>query len=164
MKELIQTILDRIEIEKKEKLTRLLNKCIKIGIDADKLEHATADQVIFKMETFFRGLPGALNEIPKGERQALTFKIMEIIFEELGLEVDKDECFILYHIRDLGKFRVKETKLFDELTIEWKTHKDYVLDSQDYSYALKNLMRSKLIDYRKRNIALKQTLTFCYKF
>lgn len=164
MHEIKDLILERLNIEKKEKITRLLNNCLKIGINADKREHATSDEVIFKMENFFKGLPAALNEVPKDKKEAVTFHTIEVVLDELGLEVEKEECFILYHIRNLGKFRMKEDKLLAELKIEWKTHKEYAVDDNDFSYCLKRLMRAKIIDYRKRNLSLKQTLTLCYKF
>jgi len=164
MKEIRELILERLDIEKKEKITRLLNNCIKIGINAEKIEHATSDEVVFKMEQFFKGLPAALNEITKERKYAVTFHTIEVVLEELGLEIDQDECFILYHIRNLGKFRMKEDKLLAELKIEWKTHKEYAVDDVDFSRCLKRLMRAKIIDYRKRNLSLKQTLVLCYKF
>ena len=93
----------------------------------------------------------------------ISTRVKEIVAEQLGVELDKEECFILFHIRDIGKFRLKEAKLKSEMTILWREYKEYALCDQDFSYALKSLMKKKFIEYRRGSIQLNPNVIYRYR-
>ena len=91
-----------------------------------------------------------------------THALMTIL-NQLGVDIEKEDCFILFHVRELGKFRIREEKLFKELTELWARYKDYKLEPNDFSYALKDLMRKKLIGYRRGNVTLNESVLIRYR-
>ena len=163
MEETIDAILEKIEFEKKDLFKILIQKCIHESSDSTISSYATHPNVIFKTEVFFKGFPTFINEFGKDKKYVAGVHALMVILEELGIEIEKEECFILFHIRNAGKFKIKETKLLEELKSEWARHKEYKLENQDFSYALKNLMRIKLIDYRKGNLQLKPNILIRYR-
>ena len=163
MKEMIDTISDKVKFQKKQQFSELLTKCIHVSYDLEKSTYATNDNIVFKMDTFFQGFSSFQYEFGRDRNYEAGVEALSVIYEELGLKIDKEECFLLFHLRNLGKFRMKESTLHNELKVLWKQYKDYALDDQDFSYTLKSLMKNKLIDYRKGNLSLKRSIIFRYR-
>lgn len=163
MQETIQKIVDRAPFENKEKVLSFLNKCIKVSKDSNISTYAIHDNVHFKTYDFFKGLAKLTNDVPKEKRLAIIIDTLNIALSELGIDLDDGEIFIVYHLRDKGKFRMKESKLKDELKGEWGQNKEYALCDLDFSYALKSLMRTGIIEYRKGNLSLKPGFVISYK-
>lgn len=164
MNETIESILKRADFANKEdKLRALLNSCLSVSKDSEKSTYAIHDNVLFKINDFFIGLKKILNSEKKDKAFLLGVDILGIVLDELGYEMDKEDVFIFYHLRDLGKFRLKESKLKDELKVLWRQHKEYQLEDQDFSRSLKYLMRNNLIDYRRGNLWLKLSTVISYK-
>jgi len=164
MQETIDRIVEKLNFKNSDKFGILLSKCIKVSDDSTKSTYAVHDNVIFKMDVLFKGFSPWNNEFGKENKYESGVAALSTIFEELGVEIEKSECFILFHIRDLGKFRMREDKLKAELIPLWKsTYKHYALEGNDFSYAIKNLMRLKLIDYRRGNLHLKPFVLLRYK-
>ncbi|MDB9787029.1 hypothetical protein OAB57_02900, partial [Bacteriovoracaceae bacterium] len=95
-----------------------------------------------------------VNDLGKDRKYEMGVNLLEVILSELELKNDRTECFILFHLRDLGKFRIKEAKLHQELMSLWGQYKDYKLNNADFSHSLKNLMRTKVVIYRRGSISL----------
>ena len=85
------------------------------------------------------------------------------IFRDRIFDVEKEDSFIIYHLRNLGKFKIREAKLKEELKGLWGEHKDYVLTDQEFARTLKVLMRMGIIEYRKGNLTLKKEMIIRYK-
>lgn len=163
MQETIQLIAEKIDLDKKENLVKFLVKSIKVSEDSGKRTTATYDNVLFKLGVFLEGLGKCLNNIPAAKRLTIGVDALVITLEELGFEIDKEDAFIIYHLRDLGKFKIRDAKLKEDLKGAWGEHKDYALTDQEFSRTLKVLMRMGLIDYRKGNLTLKKEMIIRYK-
>ncbi len=165
MEEIFENILDKIEFKKQQKFAELLPKCIHISSDSSKSTYAIYENLIFKLDTFFKGFENFQNEFGRDKKYIAACHALGAIFEELGFDIEKEELFILYHIRDLGKFRKREKDLHDELKKLWSNYpyKEFAMDDQDFSHSLKNLMRMKLIDYRRGNLHSKQSVIIRFR-
>jgi len=163
MEETIENIVEKVEFSKKELFGEFLAKCIHVSNDSTKSTYAIHDNMAFKVNEFFKGFNSFQNEYGRDKKYLAGVEALMAICEELGVDIDKEECFILYHLRDLGKFRMKETKLYDELQKEWQRHKDFALEKQDFSYALKSLMKKDFITYRRGNLYLNPTIIIRYR-
>lgn len=164
MEETLNNIVEKAKFQKKDLFHDLMRKCIHVSNDSTKSTYAIHDNIVFKVETLFKGLTPFINEYGKDKKYEAGVEALSTICEELGLDIDKEECFILFHIRDLGKFRKKESELLDELKPLWKgQYQDFALSDQDFSYALRGLMQKKFIDYRRGNLHLKPSVIIRYR-
>lgn len=164
MPEDIESILENIPFEQKELFLTLLQKSIHIYRDPSEDLELENPNIIFKLDVFFKGFSPFNNELGKNRKYDAGVTALMLICEQLGVEITKEECFILFHIKDLGKFRLREDKLRGELEELWKgPYKDYKLEGHDFSYALKDLMRSKFINYRKGNLHLNPSVHLRYR-
>ena len=163
MPEDIENIVEKIGFVKKEDFRILLQKSIHISNDSSNSEDLENPNIIFKLDTFFKGFPTFINEFGKDKKYESGVHALQTIFDQLGVEIEKEDLFILFHVRELGKFRIREEKLFKELTELWQRYKDFRLEKQDFSYSLKELMRKKMIGYRRGNITLPQSILIRYR-
>ena len=163
MDEVFENILLKIQFSKKELFLDLLKKCLHISNETTKSTYATHDNVAFKVDTFFAGFPTFINEFGKDKQYESAVEALSVICEEIGLEVEKSECFILYHIRDLGKFKLKEAKLLQELKVLWQQYKHYTIEDGSFTRSLYNLEKFRFIEYRRGCITLNRTVIIRYK-
>lgn len=163
MKETIANIVEKINFKKKVPFGILLGKCVHISNDQSKSTYAIHDNVVLKLDVLYEGLNSFVHEFGKDRKYEMGVEALSVICEEIGVEIDKDECFLLYHIRNLGKFRMKEAVLHSELKNLWKTYPEYEMTDQNFSYALKDLMRKKFIEYRKGSIYINNSVLIRYK-
>ena len=163
MQDTIEQILERVALAKKDGFTRTLNQSIVVSTDSGKRTEATHDNCTFKVHLFFDGLAKALNETPKINRMLAGVDILEIVLEELGFDSEREDAFLIYQLKDLGKFRITDKKFKDQMNALWGEHKDFILTDQEYSHTLKVLMRMGIIDYRRGNLSLKKEMLIRYK-
>lgn len=164
MQETIDSIVEKTNFSKKQLYSEFLRKCIHESNDSTRSTYAVHENVAFKLDAFFKGFSSFINEFGKDKKYEAGVEALSKICEELGIDMDKEECFILFHLRDLGKFRMKESKLLEELQTLWKSqYKEYAMIDQDFSHALKSLMRKKFIDYRRGNLHLNPTVIIRYR-
>jgi len=163
MPEDIENILSHIEFEKKDDFKLLLEKSIHVSTDSSNDELLKNPNIVFKMDAFFKGFPLFINEFGKDKKYEAGVHALMVILDQLGVEIEPQDCFILFHVRDLGKFRIREEKLLKELEELWSRHKDFKLEKNDFSYALKDLMRKKLIGYRRGNITMNPSVLIRYR-
>jgi hypothetical protein len=165
VQEMIENIVEKSAISKKVVYASHLKKCIQ---EFHEVEGERVDprfhKVIFKLNDFFKGFSPFIHEYGKEKKYEAGVEALQKICDELGLEVDENECFVLFHLRDLGKFRMKESKLHQELKALWKkTYKDYEIGDVEFSRVLRNLRDEKLIKYRRGNMSLCQNIILKYK-
>ncbi len=163
MQEILDTIIEKLPFEKKEKINQLLSRCIKESLDSGKRTTAAYENVVVKVGPLFEAISKFLNDVPTVNKLPFGIESIDIIFNELGLEIDKEDAFLIYHLRDLGKFKIRDSKLKQELDILWKEHTEYILDDQEFSRTMKVLMRMGILDYRKGNLTLKNEIMIRYK-
>ncbi|MBK24661.1 MAG: hypothetical protein CME70_11755 [Halobacteriovorax sp.] len=163
MQETIEAILERVELNKKDNLAKWLGRAISVSDDSTTRTTQTYQNILFKTDVFFEGLNQALNETVKEEKLLTGVGLVEIVLDELGFEIEKEDAFIVYHLRDLGKFKITDKKLKEQLKGLWGQHKDYALDDQEFARTLKHLMRMGLLDFRKGNMTMKKSVIIRYK-
>ncbi len=157
MREIIQGILEKVELDNKEPFSKFLFKCIK-----QSKEHTAVTQ-IFRITVFFDGIDKFANTLPKDKRFIFGVTTLEAILAQLGFKIEPEEAFVLYYLRELGKFKIKDSKLFEQLKTPWGQYKAYVLTEQDFSLTIRALRRMALIEYRRGSLNLKQNITITYK-
>ena len=163
MQEIINTIVEKLPFDKKDKVNQLLCHCIKESLDSGKRTTAEYENVVVKVEPLFQAISKFLNDVPTVNKLTFGVESIDIIFNELGLEIDKEDSFLIYHLRDLGKFKMRDSKLKEELNTLWKEHTEYALTDQEFSRTMKVLMRMGILDYRKGNLTLKNEIMIRYK-
>jgi len=163
MQEIIKEILERVNFEDKIKVQTFLLRCIQVSSDTFKSTYAIHDNILFKLDTFFKDVHNLVNHVPKNKKLPLGIDTLKIVLEELSLDVDKEEVFILYHLRDLGNFKIRDSKLQTELKSLWGEYKEYAIEDKYFQRSLKHLMRIGLIEYRKGSLRLKKSLVIRYK-
>ena len=163
MEEKFNKIVENISFKKKQLFKIHLDKCLSLYFPEKAEEDPRYTGVIFRIQDFFKGFTPFINEHGKDKKYEAGVEVLNLIFEELELEIDKEECFMIFHLRDLGKFRKKESDFLKELKGLWGTYKDYKLDDLEFSHALRNLRNNKIIKYRKGNLHLNQNIILYYK-
>ena len=163
MQETIQNIIERVNFEKKDNFSRFLYACIKDSHDTAKSTYAIHNNILFKTAVFFEGLAKVSNEVPKEKKLLLGVETLVIVFDELGIEIEKEDAFILFHLRDLGKFKIKDKKLLAQLKGPWGQYKEFALEDADFSHSLKGLRKAGIINYRKGSVSLEQNIVISYK-
>lgn len=163
MKEIVESILDKVEYPQRDKLESYLLKCMHISKDTPQSTYATQENVLFKTSVFLKGFKPFENSLGKGHSYSAASKLLQVTLGELAVEIEPEEAFILYHLRDLGKFRLREDKLFAELEPLWIHYHQFKIEKEDFTYVLKQLMRAKLIEYRRGNLWLCPSLLIRYR-
>lgn len=159
MEEIIERICANVEYKNADKFKDLVYKNLKVADEAEKSTYAVHDNLMFKFSDFFTGFRDFENELGKDKKYLSAVNALRAITDELGFDFEDKHLFVLYHLKDLGKFKIRESKLYKELLGIWSgVYKDFKLEENDLTYVLKDLMRAKFIDYRKSNIAMNKTI------
>lgn len=161
MQERIQNIMEKISFSKKQLFQEHITSCIYILKEPDA--NPRYEIVMFQLEQFFKGFPTFINERGKDKKYEAGVEALSVICNELDINIDESECFVLFHIRNLGKFKIRESKLYEDLLREWPNYKHYKIEEEQFVYSLKNLMKNKLINYRKRNLQLCPNVRISYR-
>src|SRR5690606_29271699 len=164
--EIIENILNKVNFRKREDFHEFLKKCIYQYYnerDQHKEDEREYKSIVFKLDLFFKNFGSFINELGKDKKLESGVVALMAIAEELQIEIEPSEAFILFHMRDLGKFKIRESKLLDKLKSVWGQYKEYKLDDADFSAALRTLRNERLIDYRKGNMAYNPMIILRYK-
>ncbi len=163
LSEVYETILGKVDITAMDKLKILLQKSITKAIIPESDPKPYIETISFKFGQLLEGIEHLASSKGKENQQALGTDLLMAILEGLQLNVDEAECFLLFQLRKLGRFRKRESEFLTELKGLWKTYPDYELADQDFSRALKSLMREKLILYRKGSIQVNTSFILRYR-
>lgn len=159
MEEIVERISDNLTFKHQDKFKDLLFKNLKVADDAEKSTYAIHDNLKFNFHDFFIGFKHFENELGKDKKYTCAIDVLKEITDELGFEFEDSHLFVLYHLKDLGKFKIRESKLYSDLETVWsKGYHSYKLEVNDLTYVLKDLMRAKFIEYRKANISMNKTI------
>ena len=164
--EIIETILDKVNFQKRDDFREFLKKCIyQYSNERDKYKEAERQykSIVFKLDLFFKNFGSFLNECGKDKKLESGVVALMAIAEELQIDINPSEAFVLFHLRDLGKFKIREAKLLSELKSIWGQYKEYQLDEEGLTDALHTLSNERLIDYRKGNMSYCPTVILRYK-
>lgn len=146
-------ILERLDIKNKAALSHLLSQSLTTHRRLNSVDLAEPVSV-FKMPAFLKGVNSLLTEVPKKMMPHKAVEILFTCFEIFGYDVSKQECFLLYNLRDLGKFRIKDQKLFTELEAQWGEFQEYRVEKSDFKVMLRELKNIKFIEMRRGAITL----------
>lgn len=169
IEETILNIVEKVKFNKKEHFGAFLGKCIHRfhrEDESDRESQRKHKSVVFKTDAFFKNFTSFQNEFGKDKIYLAGVEALHAICEELAIELEPEECFILYHLRGLGKFRMKEEKLYSELKGLWgqPQYKEFAIeDKQDFSAAIRALRDAKVVDYRRGNMTLNPTVIIRYR-
>ncbi|MCF8060626.1 MAG: hypothetical protein K9K67_15090 [Bacteriovoracaceae bacterium] len=163
LEEIHANILEKIKFDKLDKFEILLKSTITHVWSTEKEPDPRFHSVSFKLAEFFDGFTGFLNFYGKENKYQAGVEALSIICNELQIDIDEGECFLIFHIRNLGKFRKRESELLLELKNLWTQYPNYKMEDREFSKALKNLMRNKFINYRKGNLHLNPSVLLRYR-
>lgn len=160
--EIIQEVKESFEFTAMDKFEDLIKKSVTkaviIGEDNPDLR-----SVSLKFGNLLDGLGFFANSKGKEHAPKIGADTLLSIAQSLQFEMDPEEAFLLFSLRGLGKFRKKEAELLKDLKGLWKRFPEYELSDQDFSRALKSLMRDKFIQYRKGSIHLNPSFVIRYR-
>ncbi len=89
MQEVINSIVEKSPLRKKETLRELLKKCLHESSDTGKVSSSEFPNVVFKQEVFFKGFSSIVNENSKDKSYDLGAQTILTMCEELGIEMEK---------------------------------------------------------------------------
>jgi hypothetical protein len=166
MQDVIDNIIEKISFTQKEAFRSFLNECVTPYInkeEEDREQQRKFQSVNLKLDYFFKNFTPFINEHKDHRKYEAGVEALTLIFEQLHIELDPSDCFILFHLRNLGKFKIKESKLLNELKSAWGEYKKYALSDQDFSAALRSLRKEKAIEYRKGNLTTSPNIIIRYR-
>ncbi|EQC47283.1 hypothetical protein [Bacteriovorax sp. Seq25_V] len=156
-------ILENVDVTAMDKFKNLLQKSITVAIIPENDPKPYIETLSFKFGPMLEGLESLAGSKGKDKTLIVGTQMLAAIFNGLELNVDDAECFLLFQLRKLGRFRKRESDLLAELKRLWKDYPEYELSDIDFSKALKSLMREKLLLYRKGNIQLNTSFVIRYR-
>lgn len=165
----ILTKIQEVAIENKlisneKNFKRLLHKNFSIVKDSIEEKGEELADVHFKIAPFMKDLPACFNGIKRSELYKTAAEVLYLIFSEFSVEIEKEECFVWFHFREIGKFRMKEEQVMNDLKAEWGLHKEFTLDKANFEYAVRQLKNHGLINLRRGSITLPDATVFRYKY
>jgi hypothetical protein len=162
--EIIEIAMENKLCLNEKKLTRLLNKNFTVVKDTIEDKGEDLADILFTIGPFCKEIDAVMH----GVKHSLIYKnaaeLLHLLFTKLSVDISKEECFIWFHFRGLGKFRTKEEKAFKELKSEWGMHKDYAMDMSDFEVALRELKNHGILNLRRGAITLPESCVFRFKY
>ncbi len=153
-----QLILEEIDIKNTSGLSILIDNSTTVlrMLNSMELDNPVLE---FRVPKFLKGLKALLNEVPANKIPEVVVHILQTCFKHLGIELTDQECFVLYQLRDLGKFRLKDAKLLQDLEKQFGQFPQYKVDKTELKHVLYELKAIKLIDVRRGSITLTEQIT-----
>lgn len=161
--EVYSAILEKVDLTAKDKFETLLKKSITVAVIPSSDPKPYIETISFKFGPLLEGLDYFSKNKGKEGAQVTGTEILMTILEALQFEVDESECFLMFQLRKLGRFRKREKDFLSELKRLWKEYPQYELSDGEFSRALKSLMREKLILYRKGSIQINTSFIIRYR-
>jgi hypothetical protein len=156
MDEIFESIIEKASFKNSDYFRKLLKDNIKCFDEESSL-------LYFGLVGFLQSSSGFTNGCQKSKKCEAGVIALMAICQELGFDIEDEECFILFHLRNLGKFKIKESVLRQELKTLAKEYPQYIMEDRELTYALKNLRKMNFITYRKSTIQLSNGLTVRYR-
>jgi hypothetical protein len=150
-------ILEKLELKNEKSLSWLLDECINRKTALNKVP-GEEDTFEFRYQKFLKGMDTILNGQGKNNAPHVAVKILITVMEEFKIDISEEEAFIIYNLRDLGKFKEKDKKLFGNLKGQWGSLKAYALEETEFNETLRELKNVGLLELRKGAISLPQNV------
>jgi hypothetical protein len=152
-------IVEKVDIKNKSGLSQLLGSSIKYIRMLNSME-LTEPVIEFRLVFFLKGIKPILNEVPNKDVGISAVNIIQTTFDIFGYSLSEEECFLLYALKDMGKFKVKDSKLFSDLENEWGGYPQFKMEKQEFKHALNELKNIKIIDVRRGAVVVVDQVTF----
>jgi hypothetical protein len=162
IEDLHREIIESVDFTAMDKFTELIQKSVTPAFIAGE-DNPNMESISLKLGILLEGLSFFANSKGKELSMKVGADTLLSIVQALQFEMDPEEAFLLFSLRNLGKFRKKESDLHKELKAHWKKFPEYEMGDQDFSHSLKSLMRDKFIQYRKGSIHLNPSFVIRYK-
>lgn len=157
MSSMKQHILDKVAINNTTGLSQLLSQTMTTMRMLNNMP-LPEPVVELKIHRFLKGLKPILSEVNNKQVGKQAVEIIQASFEAFGIELSPAECFVIFQLRDLGKFRIKDSKLYSDLEKEWGTHPELRIDKSQFKYTLYELKNIKVIDVRRGSVTLSEQI------
>lgn len=146
-----QAILEKVEIKNTTGLSSLISQNLS---SQKRLNSMDLDQAVveLKIQHFLRGLRPLVSEYKAKEGMDAIVTIIRTLFEQWGYEFGPEECFVLYHMKDFGKFRIKDDKFYNDLQTEWSKFNEYRIEKNELKQILTDFKNLKFLEYRRGTI------------
>jgi len=161
--EVYETILEKVDLTAIDKFETLIKKSISTAIIPEYDPKPNIETISFKFGPLLEGLDAFSKNKGKDQAQVIGTELLLIILEALQFEIDESECFLLFQLRKLGRFRKRESDFLAELKKLWKEYPQFELSDGDFSRALKSLMREKILLYRKGVIQINASFVIRFR-
>ena len=162
--EIIEIAMERKLCLNEKKLTRLLNKNFTVVKDSIEDKGEDFADILFNVGPFCKEIDAVMHGVKHSVLFANAAELLHLMFTKLSIEISKEECFVWFFLRDLGKFRTKEDKAFNGLKSEWGMHKEYAMDKADFEVALRELKNHGVLNLRRGAITLPDSCVFRFKY
>lgn len=162
IEDLHKEIIESVDFTAMDKFEDLIKKSVTVAIIVGE-DNPNLTSVSLKFGTLLDGLGFFANSKGKELAPKIGAETLLSIVNALQFDVDPEDAFLLFSLRGLGKFRKKEADLLKELKALWKKFPEFELSDQDFSRALKSLMRDKFIQYRKGSIHINPSFVIRYR-
>lgn len=162
LEEVYNTILDKVDVTATDKFEKLLQESITVAFLPEHDPKPGIETISFKFGQLLEGLDRFSRYQDKDKALVHGTENLLAVLEGLQFEIDESECFLLYQLRKIGRFRKREKDLSAELKMLWKTFPQFELSDGEFSRSLKSLMREKLIHYRKGVIQINPSFVIRY--
>lgn len=144
-------ILEVVPLKNVTGLSVLITENLKTQRELNSME-LEKPVVELRIQHFLRGLRPLVSEYKKKEAMEAITKIISTLFGIWDYDFTESESFVLHHLRDMGKFRIKDDKLYAQLQSEWGEYKEYFLEKNEFKQVLKDFKNLKLLEYRKGTV------------
>ena len=151
-------ILAEVEISKESALSQLLSQSITILRMLDNIP-LPSPATELKTQKFLKGLALIVNDKNKNEKIDSIIKIIQVSLSEFDIELSEEESIVYYSLRDQGRFKVKDEKLFSQFRDEFGFYKNLEIEKREFQDILKELKNVGLIDYRRGTVTLGERVT-----
>jgi len=152
-----EEILENIELANKDALSKLIDNNVTIlrTLNQMPLPEPIAE---FKVMKFLKEMEPVLNQVAAKQKPTIASDIIRLTLEQFGVSLDEKESFVLFQLRDLGRFRIKDDKLFKDLEKQWGQFPSYRVEKSEFKYVLYELKKVGLIEIRRGTITLSEQI------
>ena len=148
-----EKIIEQLEIKNTQALSVLLTESLTVHkmLNNRPLPSPATE---LKIGKFLKGIHLVFNDKAKQEKILSIITMIQIVFGEFDIELSQEEALVFYSLKDQGRFRVKDDKLYSQLCDEYGYIKDIQIDKSEFKDILKELKNVGLIDLRRGTVTL----------
>lgn len=146
-----EKMIEKVALKNEKGLASLLIKNLseQKNLNGMGLEQPVSE---LRIQHFLRGLAPLVSELNQKRAMEVKLLMIQTLFDHWDYSLSLVECFVIYNLKDLGRFRLKEDKLFNQLMEQWSSYPDYKVERSDLKQILKDLKNLKVIELRRGTV------------